>query len=259
MNEGQEFVLELKKHLENSRYMIAASTLEAFRDFVSATVDSLLNSFINKDMAMMEQTLKEQRMLRKMITEELRRYQDEVVVISSKYVQTYNLMKKLAQNERRKRNIAETMKPIEQAYSYAKQVLTYLYRHTNVQHKILVSEIGIPKSTLSDFMKILETAGCVEKIEQGKFSFFNLTAEGRKYVKETVADIDEEIIVDQRSFRSDVLQLIENKTDFEDKTLYTWRGYKKNTGTILETGDNGIPESAKWRDYKYFSSEYVER
>lgn len=255
MNKEQVFVAELKKHLENPEHRIAARTVEAFQGFVAETVDSFLNSLINKDMVAVEQMLKKQRKIRKLITEELRRYPDEAVIISSKYVQTYNLMNKMLQNERRKRNIAVTMKLIEQSYVHTKKVLIYLYRHVNVQHKTLANVMDIPKSTLSDLLRVLETAGCVEKIEQGKFSFFNLTVEGRKYVRETVTDIDQEVIVDQRSFRSDVLRLVENKTDFNTINSFAWRSYKKNTAAILEVNENGIQESAKWKSCECFPSE----
>lgn len=259
MKEEQVFLVELKRHLKDPGYVVAPHIVEAFRGFVTEMVDSFLDGYANKDLAGVEQMLKDQRKLRKQLTGELREHSDEIVVISSKYVQTYNLMNKMVQNEKRRRGIADTMSFIEQSYSHTRAVLRYLYRHTNVQHKILSDRLDIPKSTLSDLLKVLEMAGCVERMQKGKFSFFNLTVEGRKYVRENINGIDREVVIDQRAFRSGVQELVEVKTDCDHRHLFSGRGYTKNMVSILETDENGIARNAKWRSCAKFALEGMDR
>lgn len=249
MKEEQLFVEELKGHIKNPEHMVAAGVVEAFRRFVAQTVDSFLVGFENKDLDRIEQMLKEQRKLRKVITGELRRHPDEAVLVSCKYVQTYNLMNKIVQIEKRRRNISDTMALIEQTYTHTRKVLIYLYRHNNVQHGILVKSLNIPKSSLSDLLKVLEKAGCVERIHNGKCSFFNLTVEGRKYVKETIHTSEQEVIVDQRVFRSGVQQFIGVKADQDLMRSFPLEMRSNHTVTVWNVGEEGIKGSAKWKSY----------
>lgn len=249
MKEEQFFVEELKKHLDNPEHMVAAGVVEAFRGFVAQTVDTFLGGFENKDLDRIEQMLNEQRRLRKVISREIRRYPDEAVVVSCKYVQTYNLMNKMVQSEKRRRNIADTMALIEQTYTHTRKVLIYLYRHTNVQHGVLVKALNIPKSSLSDLLKVLEKAGCVERIQNGKCSFFNLTVEGRKYVKETIHTSEQEVIIDQRVFRSGVQQFVEVKADQDLMRPFPWRVRSNHTAAVWSVSEEGMKGSAKWKSY----------
>lgn len=259
MKQEQVFVVELKKHLEDPGHMIPMHAMDTFRGFVAETVDSLLDAFVNKDMILVEQMLKDQRKLRKMITEELRGYSDEAVVVSSKYIQTYNLINKMVQNEKRRNRIGDNMCMIEQSYSDTRKVLVYLYRHTHVQHKVLTRELDIPRSTLSDLLKVMEKAGCVEKISTGKFSFFSLTVEGRRYVKESVDGVEREVIIDQQSFRDGVQRLVEGKGNQNFMQFFQQRGYSQNPAAILETEGDGMVKSAKWKSCPYLVMEGADR
>ncbi|MGN0906548.1 MAG: ArsR/SmtB family transcription factor [Bullifex sp.] len=54
---------------------------------------------------------------------------------------------------------------------------------------VLTEKLGMPQSTLSYHMKILQDAGVVERTEVGKWSHYQLSADGRKQAIDILQDI----------------------------------------------------------------------
>lgn len=249
MEEYNRLISELEKSIKNSGNMISEVNAEVFRNLLAESTNVYIQAYCERDYESVEKLLREQRKLRKVLTRELRDYTDQAAVICSKMVQTYNIFNKLMRDNTERRNFAADISSIEKRFAHTREVLIYLYRHIHVQHKELKREFDIPGSTLSDLLKVLEQAECVEKIASGRCSFYDLTNEGRKYLKETVKDIDEEIIVDRDSFRDDSLKTVEGKMQFEryvtEYTYYSAGGY---CGTLNST-ENFMFE--KWKKESY--------
>lgn len=54
---------------------------------------------------------------------------------------------------------------------------------------VLTSELGMPQSTLSYHMKVLQDAGLVKRTEVGKWSHYELSAEGKESALSVLSDI----------------------------------------------------------------------
>ena len=62
-------------------------------------------------------------------------------------------------------------------------VLKYLYRNEPARHKEIAQKEGVSRSYLTEIMKELQEAHVVDKYYQGKAAFYELTDEGKEYVK----------------------------------------------------------------------------
>lgn len=164
--------------------------------------------------------------MRKILTNEIRNYADQSIIQYTKMVQTYNIFNKLVQSQERRASFAENISLVEKRYGKAREVLIYLYHHVHVQHKELKDILGIRPSTLSDLLNVLMEINCVEKIESGRCSFYNLTNDGRKYLKEVHPHIEKELSVDHDRFRTDVLEIVLEKENTEE-LLEPFFHYKK--------------------------------
>ena len=69
------------------------------------------------------------------------------------------------------------------AKANVKNIAEFLLDHPDSQHKVISENIDIDKGYLSHILKELQEAGCVERYETGKRSFFSLSVQGREYVK----------------------------------------------------------------------------
>lgn len=68
-----------------------------------------------------------------------------------------------------------------------KEVLEYIYYNPDSQHKTICERTAVKnKSYLSQLLKQLETAGCVERYSGGKTSFFSLSIDGQAFVKDKI-------------------------------------------------------------------------
>lgn len=85
---------------------------------------------------------------------------------------------------------------------------------------------------------MLRDIECVEKIESGRCSFYNLTNDGRKYLREVHPDIDEEWDIDPDSFSMDVREIIRGKE--QEGAFVPYLNYKARIS--FERLDN------KWAD-----------
>lgn len=104
-------------------------------------------------------------------------------------------------------------------------ILNYLYKHPDSQHKIICERTGRSKSYLSQLLKELEEIGCVERYATGKRSFFSLTTDGQAFVKEK-----------QQVKRNSTYDMFEGKYDFYigDKLYVEKRGYSKKELRTVE-------------------------
>lgn len=71
------------------------------------------------------------------------------------------------------------------AKSGVKEILEYIYKNPDSQHKTICEKTSVKnKSYLSQLLKQLENAGCVERYSTGKRSFFSLSVEGQTFIKD---------------------------------------------------------------------------
>lgn len=69
--------------------------------------------------------------------------------------------------------------------SGVKEILEYIYKNPDSQHKVICEKTSVNnKSYLSQLLRQLEDAGCVERYSAGKRSFFSLSIEGQAFVKD---------------------------------------------------------------------------
>lgn len=214
-------VEDLKKIVKcvNESLTNVTSVNESFQEIMMTITDSYLQAYQNKDFATMNQMLHEQRKLRKELTVELRKCQVQSIISAGKVVQTYNIFNKISQIENEKKSFGQEMDIVIQSYRHAREVLVYLYKHKHAQHKILKEEFDIAASTLSDLLEVLIEMDCVERLKNGKYSFYNLTNEGRKYVKDTIKGVDDEVIVDMDTFKECSRNISKKKQRFVDKCM----------------------------------------
>ena len=242
MREERKFIAELEKSIKYGSEPMSNAVLGAFQKLLVESTNTYFQAYFEHDFGEINRLLQEQRSLRKTLTNELRSYADQSIVISAKLVQTYNVFNKLVQAEEQKREFADQIILIEKRYEKARKVLVYLYRHAHVQHKELKNNLGIAGSTLSDLLNVLRDADCVEKIESGRCCFYNLTNAGRKYLKDVRPDIDEEWDVDPDSFSVAAWKIIREKEQEETFPLYA--NYRRKTNL------DGLDK--KWTDEKNF-------
>ena len=188
--------LEQKDSTDKTELVI----VEQFRELIAEQFDMYYQAFLEHNIELLERALDEQKYLRKIFSVELKKRPDQIGIMAGQFVQTYNIFNKICQNEAAKKDVLYEIRGIEKSSKYAVAVLSYLYKHTNVQHKDIVVYCGIPASTLSDLLKKFEDIDCVERWKTSKYSFFKLTNRGRNYVRELIPDIDEEIYIDVDTF-----------------------------------------------------------
>lgn len=236
--ERKSIIADLEKSIKNGSAALSNVMLEILQKLLMESTNTYFQAYFERDFGEINRLLQEQRSLRKTLTNELRNYADQSIVLYTKLVQTYNIFNKLIQNEEQKKDFAENILLVEKRYEKAREVLVYLYRHAHVQHKELKNDLGIPPSTLSDLLNVLRDIECVEKIESGRCSFYNLTNDGRKYLREVHPDIDEEWDIDPDSFSMDVREIIRGKE--QEGAFVPYLNYKARIS--FERLDN------KWAD-----------
>lgn len=67
---------------------------------------------------------------------------------------------------------------------HTRDIIYYLYRNPGSRHKQIAEEIDVKPNFLSELMRKLEEAGCVVRYAEGKYSYYELSIDGRKCVKE---------------------------------------------------------------------------
>ena len=256
MNEMKEYTLELKKHFNCKKEMSDLTTLEQIHNYVVEMTELYLQSYEKRDLNTIRNLLDEQRHMRKELTKELRECEYQAIVISGKLVQTYNIFNKLLQYETQSFDFEHDMKIIERSHKHVGEVLQYLYKHMHVQHKTLRERFGIAASTLSDLMNALEKVECIEKLKCGKFTYYNLTNEGRRYIKSLFPEIDNEVVVDVDQFKSEVQNIVDCKENisFSEKENNYHRVYFQKNCSF-----DGKRVRDKWELDKYYAWIQIER
>ena len=221
--------LETSLRLSNKQ-CIQEEIIDIFEELLTASTDAYLEAYENHNLTRLKELLDDQHNLRREFTKIIRDYPDQLISISSKLVQTYNIFNKILQLENHKLSREDYLNTITKTYSRAEEILNYLYDHTNVQHKTMVGELHISGSTLTDTLKVLESCNFVRRIGTGKYTFFNLTNDGRKYVCDNTAITNDESIVDESIFQEESRQMALNKAKYakvlvEQKTFISHREY----------------------------------
>lgn len=76
---------------------------DTFEKLLAESTNTYFQAYFDHDFGEINRLLQEQRSLRKTLTNELRNYADQSIVLYTKLVQTYNIFNKLIQNEEQKR------------------------------------------------------------------------------------------------------------------------------------------------------------
>lgn len=189
------FLDALKNHDSNS----GNEMVEVYEQLVKEQSSLYFQLYSEQNFEQLGQYLDSQRKLRRVLTKELKKQTNPIVLLANQFVQNFNIFNKLLQNTIGRESFAEEMQLIVGAYSGAEQVIHYLYKHPRTQHKVLAEQTDIPKSTLSDLLKVLDEVQCVVKIKKGKFCFYELTDAGETYVKKNNPHIDKETVIDVNS------------------------------------------------------------
>lgn len=220
-----------------------------FEELLAASTDAYLDAYENNHLDHLKELLNNQRRLRRLLTAKLRDYPDQVAIVSSKFVQTYNIFNKILQLNMDRHNLESQMAIIIKSYSRAEDILSYLYRHAHVRHKTLLEELKIPRSTLTDTLQILERYDCVERIGEGRGALYNLTNEGRKYVRNNLNGIDNEIIIDYDSFQKDSYQIAQNKALYTHSPMeaeISFKVYRRTSQALHSDKKYDDPIPAKY-------------
>ena len=220
MREEKYYLDILKQSMEKETSIrIKEEDLEQFKDLIFEQFSAFFRAYEEKEYVLVQEYLDTQRDLRKKLVKELSKSQEQILICASQFTQTFAVFNRLLKMENAKAGFAEEMKIVELNYRYAKDVLKYLYKHINVQHKTLCEVLEIPKSSLSDLMKVLERIGGIE-VEYGKkATFYNLTNEARSYLKGQIEKEEEEEIIDPEVFVKDSMVLSRKKNEQIGKIL----------------------------------------
>lgn len=198
MREMEYYITKLKENINqnNGNGVVADRGVEdLFQDLLISISDSYLEAYERNNLEKMKRLLEEQRKLRKQLTRELNKSASQVLIISAKIVDQYNIFNKIYQNLITDKNIKVDAEFIEVQYKNARSIMEFLYRHSHVRHKDLI-ELGISKSSVTDTLRSLENAGLVDRIQCDNCVFYNLSSEGRKYIRSKVDEIDQEMIIE---------------------------------------------------------------
>ena len=241
MEEYKLYITALRRKGANDK--IEPVIIEQFRELLAEQFDMYYQAWIEHNVELLEKILYDQKYLRKSFSDELKNIPDQIEIMAGQFVQTYNIFNKIYQNEAAKKSISDDIRGIEKSSKYAITVLSYLYKHTNAQHKDIAEYCGIPLSTLSDLLKKFEEINCVERWNASKYSFFKLTVQGRNYVRKLIPDIDVETYIDIEDFENESIKVsrqMEKKEKIEcilgkdqpEKLLYDDRNLKWKWGKI---------------------------
>ena len=207
---------------------ISKPEVQDFEDLLATSTDA----YENNNLDQLKVLLNSQRSIRKELTVQLRNYPDQRAILSAKLVQTYNIFNKILQSASDKRELKNQVEIIINSHSNAKDILTYLYKHPYIRHKTLLAALGIPRGTLTGTLQILEQYGCIERIGEGWGALYTLTNTGRKYVRDNISGIDDEVIIDYDSFQKSSYQLVQNKALYTSiETEFDNKGYRRATQT----------------------------
>lgn len=206
--------------------------IEKFSELVEEQYSAYSNAFIKKDIKGLEKLLEGQRKLRKIFTIAKNEYPYRLIILITQFVQNYNIYNKLLLNMKNEKATKEDIRVIEKRHSHARKVIFYLYHHVHVRHAELVDNLEMPRSSVTDLMKILEDAGVVESTRGAKVVFYDLTNEGRKYVKDQEPE-EENIIIDYEKFVRNSREISEEKLKyvrFENRASFLF----KKEGYLME-------------------------
>lgn len=115
-------------------------------------------------------------------------------------------------------NQLETVKRKIQVLSeqrHIKDILLFLYENPSSRHKKIAETLGLGANYLSELMRKLENAGCVERYQESKYSYYELTIDGRSCVREMFY-IPNECDTQKRRYPEQYL----GKTSSEEKRMY---------------------------------------
>lgn len=76
---------------------------------------------------------------------------------------------------------------------YIKQILLQIYNNSDIRHGELAKELGIAPNYLNELIKLLEPTGSINKYAYGKSTYYELTLEGQRYVKENLREPDQDL------------------------------------------------------------------
>ena len=192
MKEMEYYIAELKECVnQNNRNKVVVDVAieDLFRDLLISISDSYLMAYEENNLEKMKQLLEEQRKLRIEMTKELNKSADQILLLSAKIVDQYNIFNKIYQNLAINKKVKVNTKFIEAQHKDARDIMEFLYKHLHARYKDL-TELGISKSSVADTLKALENAGLVNGIQCENCVFYELSSEGQEYIRTKIENID---------------------------------------------------------------------
>ena len=110
MIDTESYVAELKASVEKNTSCISGELIEYAENLLEMTSDAYLEAYENRNLNRMGELLNSQRKLRKEVTCALRESQNQLLVISAKLVQNYNMFNKILQIENERRNMKNQLR-----------------------------------------------------------------------------------------------------------------------------------------------------
>ena len=206
-------------------------SIQQLEEFLAGSTDDFLSAYESNDLNQLKEILDSQRFIRRIFTQELRKNHNPITIILSKFVQTYNIFNKILQLNSEKKDFESQMVVVTKSYSKAEDILVYLYRHAYVRHKELAANLDISRSTLTDTLQILERYECIEKIGKTKCALYSLTSAGRKYVRDNLSEVGDEVIFDYDLFQRGSYQIAQNKALYTNRDIDAVSFFKAYRGT----------------------------
>ena len=133
MEEYKLYITALRRKGANDK--IEPVIIEQFRELLAEQFDMYYQAWIEHNVELLEKILYDHKYLRKSFSDQLKNIPDQIEIMAGQFVQTYNIFNKIYQNEAAKKSISDDIRGIEKSSKYAITVLSYLYKHTNAQHK----------------------------------------------------------------------------------------------------------------------------
>lgn len=185
-----------------------------------------------------------------------RNIQDEMNYYMGMFSGIYNEMKLLVPECMNKDNFESMMDDLY-ARRHVSDILQFIFSNPNSQHKDIMKAVHISSSYVSELLRELVEIRCLKKTGSGKFRFYELTMDGKRYVlkrknadkknvnHDFVKDLEDYHLKDYTSL-SDAGEAVAEQLsqeeciniilDFSEQSNSSYRGTKSNKKVCIATG-----------------------
>lgn len=154
------------------------------KEFIEKEKNELLYLYLNKNYDELSSKLESQRKLRREFTKIIKDNQSPIVYIAQ-YIQVYNLINKIFQEDIKKQKFNNKAKCVFNQYKSAKLVVEYIYKYPFVNLKKILNTIEIDPEKVIEILKQLVDIDFVNAITCNDQIYYTITADGIDYLEET--------------------------------------------------------------------------